>query len=133
MKNKIITLKYNISLGGMIYLYEIHFYKDRNGNGFVLLHVFMKQTQKTPPREIKRAKKNLADYQERRKNNEYPQAIGLAQENLADLNERGAVAIGNGALEFMDSILTQEELIESDLRVSIIREMIKARQEKGIS
>ena len=45
-----------------------------------------------------------------RKNNEYPQAIEQAQENLADLNERGADAIGNDALEFMDSILTQEEL-----------------------
>ncbi len=68
-----------------------------------------------------------------RKNNEYPQAIEQAQENLADLNERGADAIGNDALEFMDSILTQEELMESDLRVSIIEELIKARQEKGIS
>ena len=68
-----------------------------------------------------------------RKNNEYPQAIEQAQENLADLNERGADAIGNDALEFMDSILTQEELMESDLRVSIIGELIKARQEKGIS
>ena len=28
-----------------------------------------------------------------RKNNEYPQAIEQAQENLADLNERGADAI----------------------------------------
>ena len=68
-----------------------------------------------------------------RKNNEYPQAIEQAQENLADLNERGADAIGNDALKFMDSILTQEELMESDLRVSIIGELIKARQEKGIS
>lgn len=68
-----------------------------------------------------------------KKNNDYPQAIEQAQKNLADLNERGVEAIGNDALEFMDSILTQEELMESDLRVSIIREMIKARQEKGIS
>ena len=42
-----------------------------------------------------------------RKNNEYPQAIEQAQENLADLNERGADAIGNGALEFMDSSYTR--------------------------
>lgn len=68
-----------------------------------------------------------------RKNNEYPQTIEQAQENLADLNERENDAIGNDALEFMDSILTQEELMESDLRVSIIGELIKARQEKGIS
>ena len=33
--------------------------------GFVLLHHFMKQTQKTPVREIARAKQNLADLIER--------------------------------------------------------------------
>jgi len=32
---------------------------------FVLLHSFMKQTQKTPPREIEQAKRELADYLER--------------------------------------------------------------------
>ena len=68
-----------------------------------------------------------------RTNKEYSQVIEQAQENLADLNERGADAIGNNALEFMDSILTQEDRMESDLRVSIIGELIKARQEKGIS
>lgn len=57
-------------------IWELRPLRDRilfaawNGNSFVLLHVFMKQTQKTPPREIKRAKKNLTDYQGRRKNNE---------------------------------------------------------------
>lgn len=57
-------------------IWELRPLRDRilfaawNGNGFVLLHVFMKQTQKTPPREIDRAKRNLADYQERRKHSE---------------------------------------------------------------
>ena len=32
---------------------------------FVLLHCFMKQTQKTPPREIEQAKRELADYLKR--------------------------------------------------------------------
>jgi len=32
---------------------------------FVLLHSFMKQSQKTPPREIEKAKNELADYLER--------------------------------------------------------------------
>lgn len=36
-----------------------------DGQGFVLLHHFRKQTQKTPPREIAQAKRNLAEYQER--------------------------------------------------------------------
>lgn len=57
-------------------IWELRPLKDRilfaawDGNGFVLLHVFMKQTQKTPQREIKRAKQNLTDYQERGKHNE---------------------------------------------------------------
>jgi phage-related protein len=35
------------------------FYKD---NTFILLHYFIKKTNKTPPREIEQAKRNLADY-----------------------------------------------------------------------
>lgn len=42
-------------------------------------------------------------------------------------------AVGGDVLEFMESILTPDEIAESDLRLSIIRELIKARQEKGIS
>ena len=42
-------------------------------------------------------------------------------------------AIGQDALEFLDSLLTPEEIAESDLRVSLIGELIKARQEQGIS
>lgn len=41
-----------------------------NGSSFVLLHIFRKQTQKTPQREIERAKRNLTDYQERSEHNE---------------------------------------------------------------
>ena len=36
----------------------------------VLLHSFMKQTQKTPPREIEQAKRELADMRERTRNYE---------------------------------------------------------------
>ena len=42
-------------------------------------------------------------------------------------------AVGRDALEFIDSLLTPEEIAESDLRVALIGELIKARQEKGIS
>ena len=66
-------------------------------------------------------------------NKDYEQAITQAKANLADLKERGASAIGDDVLEFMNSILTPEEIAESDLRVAIIGEIIKARQEKGIS
>lgn len=57
-------------------IWELRPLRDRilfaawNGRGFVLLHIFMKQTQKTPPREIERAKRNLTDYQKRRTQNE---------------------------------------------------------------
>ena len=42
-------------------------------------------------------------------------------------------AIGQNALDFIDSLLTAEEILESDLRVALIGELIKARQEKGLS
>ena len=35
------------------------------GGRYVLLHQFMKQTQKTPAREIEKAKRELADFKER--------------------------------------------------------------------
>ncbi|MDR1205979.1 MAG: type II toxin-antitoxin system RelE/ParE family toxin [Peptococcaceae bacterium] len=38
------------------------YYKD---NLFILLHHFTKKTNKTPPRELDQAKRNLADYIER--------------------------------------------------------------------
>lgn len=66
-------------------------------------------------------------------NNEYAQAIEQAKVNMADIAERGSSAIGEDALEFMDTILTAEEKSESDLRLALIDELIKARQEKGIS
>jgi phage-related protein len=39
------------------------------GGAFLLLHLFAKKTQATPPREIDAARRRLADY-ERRKNDE---------------------------------------------------------------
>ncbi len=68
-----------------------------------------------------------------RTNKEYSQAVAQAKENLTDLNERGVDAVGGSALKFMEGILTPDEIAESELRVSIIGELIKARQEKGIS
>ena len=38
------------------------YYKD---NKFILLHHFLKTTNKTPPQEIEQAKRNLKDYLER--------------------------------------------------------------------
>lgn len=52
-------------------LWELRPIRDRilfvywNDTTFVLLHHFVKKTPKTPPREIKRAQRNLTDYLER--------------------------------------------------------------------
>ncbi len=62
-------------------------------------------------------------------NKEYLQA----KSNYADLQERGGEAVGEDVLAFFDNSLTSEEIAESDLRVALIGELIKARQEKGIS
>lgn len=41
-----------------------------NGDSFILLSCFVKKTQKTPKREIEKAKKLMNDYIERSENNE---------------------------------------------------------------
>lgn len=48
-------------------------------------------------------------------------------------NMKNNSAIGADALAFTDSLLTPEEISESNLRVALVGELIKARQEKGIS
>lgn len=52
-------------------IWELRPLRDRvlfvawNNGSFVLLHTFMKKTQKTPKREIEQAKRELADIKER--------------------------------------------------------------------
>ena len=64
---------------------------------------------------------------------EFEKAVAQAKADLADLRERGAEAMGEDVLEFMHSVLTPEEIAESDLRVALMSELINARLEKGIS
>ena len=64
---------------------------------------------------------------------EYKDALEQAKINMCDVEKRGNEAVGEDALEFMDSFLSDEEIAESDLRADLINELIKARQEKGIS
>lgn len=66
-------------------------------------------------------------------NKEYNEAVKQAESNYADLKKRGEEALGSNALDFMQSILTPEEIAASNLRAALIGELIKARQEKGIS
>ena len=57
-------------------IWELRPLRDRilfvawENNSFVLLHSFMKQTQKTPPEEIEKAVREYNDLVERSKNNE---------------------------------------------------------------
>jgi len=57
-------------------IYELRPIRDRilfavwDGQSFIILHHFMKKTQKTPSREIDQAKRNLADYRERKEKDE---------------------------------------------------------------
>ena len=57
-------------------IWELRPLKDRilffayDGNNIILLSCFKKMTQKTPPREIKKANKLMKDYIERNKDNE---------------------------------------------------------------
>ncbi len=52
-------------------IWELRPIRDRilyaawDGKSFILLHQFVKQTQKTPRRELEQAQRNLADYRER--------------------------------------------------------------------
>ena len=56
-------------------IWELRLLRDRilfaawDKESFILFRQFMKQTQKTPPREIETAKRNLASYRERSKDN----------------------------------------------------------------
>ncbi len=68
-----------------------------------------------------------------RTDKEYAKAVAQARGNLEDLRARGADAIGSSWEDVQRELFTPEEIAESDLRVSIIGELIKARNEKGIS
>ena len=67
------------------------------------------------------------------RNKEYKEALAKAKEALNDLHERGDDAIGENALDYIESLMTVDERAESDLRVALIGELIKARHEKGIT
>ena len=63
----------------------------------------------------------------------YEEALAEAQAALQDLKERGDAAIGGTWEELEKEIFTPEEIAASDLRVALIGEFVKARNEKGIS
>lgn len=58
----------------------------------------------------------------------YQKAIEQAKANFADLMERGEDAIGDDWESIRKELFTAEEIAESDLRVSAIRELIGDRK-----
>ena len=67
------------------------------------------------------------------KDMEYMQAIEQAKANLADARERGEDAIGGDWEDLRTELFTPEEIAASNLRVAIMVELTKARNEKNIS
>ena len=68
-----------------------------------------------------------------KRNKECLDAIEKAKKNIDDIKARKTDAIGFDSLEFIDTFLTPDEIAESDLRVALIGELIKARTEQGIA
>ena len=68
-----------------------------------------------------------------KRNKECLDVIEKAKKNIDDIKARKTDAIGCDSLEFIDTFLTPDEIAESDLRVALIGELIKARTEQGIS
>ena len=66
-------------------------------------------------------------------NKEYEQVLRQSEINLTDAKERGGDADGGDAIEFINGLLTPEEIAASDLRVAMMLELVNARQERGIS
>ena len=64
---------------------------------------------------------------------EYKKAIEHAQACFEDAKARGAITGKDEWDDFEKEIFTPEEIAASDLRVALISEIIKARNEKGIS
>ena len=54
----------------------------------------------------------------------YDKAIKEAKEMVLDINKRGQDALGDDALEFMYSLMSSDEILESDLRVETIEKRI---------
>lgn len=64
---------------------------------------------------------------------EYKKSLAQAQENLEDLKQRGENAVSDDWEELKAEIFTPAEISAMNVKAAIISEIIKARQERGIS
>lgn len=67
------------------------------------------------------------------KDESYKSEIEEARKKLEDVKSRGEESLSDEWEQVRKEIFSPEEIAASDLRVSIIVELIKARQELGIS
>ncbi|GHV28419.1 hypothetical protein FACS18948_7220 [Clostridia bacterium] len=67
------------------------------------------------------------------KDNQLKIETAKAKAELADVKERGAAAIGGEWKTLRQELFTREEIVESNLRVALISEMVKARHARGIT
>lgn len=68
-----------------------------------------------------------------RDNDEYQNALNTAHAAMADLEKRGSGALGSSWEEVEQSLFTPQEIAQSNLRIALIGEICKARQEQGLS
>ena len=66
-------------------------------------------------------------------NKEYKAALNVAKTRLQDLKDRGDAAKGANWNDIRKQLFTPAELAESDLRVKLVGELLKARKAKGIT
>jgi phage-related protein len=99
-------------------LQDLILFAGWDNNKFILLHYFVKKTQKTPLREIEQAKRNFEDYKRR--------AAIMANDKGTTWADFKKEIVGKG-------LLSQEEITENKARVAIVSELIKVRNEKKIS
>ena len=112
-------------------MHEIIFYRDRSGNEPVL--DYLQELSEISGKD-NRIKLN--------KINDYIQALSVHGTQLSEnylILSKGAIymanisSVGHTWDEVRSKIFTPEEMAESDLRVALIGELIKARQERGIT
>lgn len=66
-------------------------------------------------------------------NAEYKRELETAHVALTDLKTRGNDALGGTWADLEKEVFTTEEISNSNLRVALVGEIIKARKERGIS